>query len=101
MASSIAITLAESALTDIEEIREWYAENGATEAGSKFVLNLFERIETLATHPDLGRIVPEFNQPSLRELIHSPYRVVYRREKNRVRIVRIWRNERRLQPPSD
>ena len=44
-----AIRFAESALADLESIRDWYAD-----------------------HPDMGRIVPEFDQPFLRELIRPP-----------------------------
>ena len=51
-------------------------------------------IEHLATHPDIGRIVPEFNTPNLRELIHPPFRVVYWRDKERVTIVRVWRSRK-------
>ena len=44
----------------------------------------------------MGRTVPEFYQPLLRELIHPPFRFVYRLEPKRVRIVRVWRSERSL-----
>ena len=44
----------------------------------------------------MGRIVPEFDRPFVRELIHLPFRIVYRLESKRVRIVRVWRSERLL-----
>lgn len=44
----------------------------------------------------MGRTVPEFDRPLLRELIHPPFRIVYRLEPKRVRIVRVWRSERLL-----
>ena len=67
------------------------------------VEEIFERLEALRTHPDLGRVVPEFGPQFLRELIHPPFRIVYRREPGHVRIVRIWRSERllRLTPGDD
>ena len=37
--------------------------------------------------------------PLLRELIHPPVRMVYRRDLEHVRIVRIWRSERLLRRP--
>ena len=49
----------------------------------------------------MGRIVPEFEQPFLRELIHPPFRIVYRRDPKHVRIVRAWRSERLLVLPED
>jgi toxin ParE1/3/4 len=44
-------------------------------------------------------MVPEFGIANLREIILSPFRIVYRLDKNRVRIVRIWRSERPLIMP--
>ena len=97
--SSIAITFAESALADLEGIRTWYCEQSVPEVGTRLVLEVFERVETLADHPEMGRTVPEFDQPFLRELIHPPFRIVYRRDELRVRVIRIWRSERLLHLP--
>lgn len=91
-----AIRLAESAVSDLEEIREWYAGQQVPEVGDRLVAEIVARIGTLAEHPEIGRIVPEFGQPFLRELIHPPFRIVYRRDPGRVRIVRVWRSERLL-----
>jgi len=95
------VTLSESALGDLESIREWYEEQGVPEAGERLLLQILEHIETLADYPEIGRIVPEFGQTFLRELIHPPFRIVYRLDPGRVRIVRVWRGERLLRlPPS-
>jgi plasmid stabilization system protein ParE len=61
---------------------------------------VFERIQALADDPDMGRVVPEFDRPFLRELIHQPFRIVCRRDPRRVRVVRVWRSERLLQLPA-
>ena len=69
--------------------------------GDHFDGEIFERVEVLAEHQAIGRVVPEFGQPFLRELINPPFRIVYCREARRVRIVRVWRSERLLRlPPS-
>ena len=91
-----AIRLAESAVSDLEEIRKWYAGQQVPEVGNRLVAEIIARIGTLSKHPEIGRIVPEFGQPFLRELIHPPFRIVYRRDPGRVRIVRVWRSERLL-----
>lgn len=91
---SAVIRFAESAVVDLEAIRNWYAEQGVPEIGERFVVDIVARIESLRDHPDIGRQVPEFGQPLLRELIHPPFRIVYRRDPKQVRIVRIWRSER-------
>ena len=90
------IRFADSALADLEAIRTWYAEQGVEDVGARLVGDIVGRIEYLADYPDMGRVVPEFGQSSLRELIHPPFRIVYRRDSSTVRIVRVWRSERRL-----
>ena len=97
----IAIRFAESAISDLEAIRTWYIEQGIPDIGERFVEEIVGRIEALRDHPEMGRIVPEFEQPFLRELIHPPFRIVYRRDPKHVRIVRVWRSERLLVLPED
>jgi plasmid stabilization system protein ParE len=92
----IAIRLADSALDDLAGIRDWYRVQGVPETGERVLTEILQRIQTLRDHPEKGRIVPEFDQPTLRELIHPPFRIVYRIEKPRVSIVRVWRSERLL-----
>ncbi len=89
-----AIRFAESALADLGSIRAWYAEQDAPEVGERLIGEIVASIEALAGHPDMGRVVPEFDQPSLRELIRPPFRIVYRRDTKHVRVVRVWRSER-------
>lgn len=99
MPRSIPVGFAESAVRDLEELQAWYVEQGAPEAGQRLVAEIFQRIEGLPDHPDMGRMVPEFKQPFLRELIHPPFRIVYRHDVRRIRIVRVWRGERLLRLP--
>ena len=93
---SVPVRFAKSALADLRTIRTWYTEQGVPDVGTRLVGEIVKRIARLADHPDMGRVVPEFGQSFLREIIHSPFRIVYRRDSNAVRIVRIWRSERQL-----
>jgi plasmid stabilization system protein ParE len=93
------VTLAESAVRDLEEIVSFYESRSAPEVGARLVGEILDRIESLRDHPDAGRVVPEFEAPGLRELIEPPFRIVYRREQDRVPIVRVWRSERLLKLP--
>ena len=92
----VSIRFAQSAVADLEALKSWYAEQGIADVGNRLVEEIFTRIEALCDHPEKGRIVPEFGQPFLRELIQPPFRIVYRREPKHVRIVRVWRSERLL-----
>ena len=96
-----AIRFAQSALADLEALRAWYTEQGVPDVGERLLGEIVAGIEALADHPDLGRIVPEFDQPFLRELIRPPFRIVYRRDPEGVRIVRVWRSVRLLDLPDE
>ena len=97
----ITVAFAESALRDLEGIRAWYAEQGVPEVGDRLVAEIIQQLERLVDHPEFGRVVPEFDQPFLRELIHPPFRIVYRRDPVRIRVVRVWRSERLLRLSPD
>ena len=96
MPAKIRITFAQSALNDLKDILEYYREQKVPQVGEKLVADVIRDIELLGEHPDMGRIVPEFEVEYLRELIRPPFRIVYRRDRDKVRIVRVWRSERLL-----
>ena len=96
---TISIRFAESAVTDLEDNRLWYADQGVPDVGKRLIAEIFHRVEALGEHPELGRIVPECDQSFLRELIQPPFRIVYRHDPGMVRIVRVWRSERLLRLP--
>jgi plasmid stabilization system protein ParE len=70
-------------------------------AGERLLGEIVAGIEMLADHPNMARIVPESDQPFLRELIRPPFRMVYRRDPKHVQIVRVWRGERLLELPGE
>jgi plasmid stabilization system protein ParE len=39
---------------------------------------IVDATDHVARFPELGRVVPEFTQPEVRELVRRPYRIVYR-----------------------
>ena len=95
------ISFSASTFEDLENIKEFYLDLGVPEIGENFVIAIFKQIETLTDHPDIGRVVPEFNEKHIRELIHPPFRVVYLRSEALIQIVRIWRSERLLSLSED
>lgn len=99
MAATARITFAASAIKDLEDLQVYYSGEGAPDAGKRLAAEIVSAIERLGAHPLSGRVVPEFNVEQLREIIYPPFRIVYRYEKNRVRIVRVWRSERLLRLP--
>jgi plasmid stabilization system protein ParE len=99
MSVKIKISFALSALGDLEDVLEYYREQKIPEVGERLAGNIITDIELLVEQPDTGRIVPEFNLKYLRELIRPPFRIVYRRDQHKIRVVRIWRSERLMVLP--
>ena len=93
------LRIAQSALGDLQSIQEYYNEEGVPHIGDEYVMAILEHAEMLVRHPDAGRIVPEFGSSHIRELTHSPFRVVYLRQETEVVLIRVWRSERQLELP--
>src|SRR5659263_555647 len=101
MAHKRRISLAASAVDDLEAIRAWYAEQQVPEVGERLLREVIAQVERLPDFPESGRVVPEFGLAQLREVIHPPLRIVYRLDADRVRVVRVWRSERLLRLPEE
>ncbi len=93
------ITFSRSAVDDLKNIEKYYVEEGVPHIGEQFVVSIIDHIQTLHDNPDIGRVVPEFGETKIRELIHSPFRVVYLREQYTIHVIRVWRSERLLVLP--
>ncbi len=80
-----------SARLDLKDIATFIAEDSPS-AAERFVRSLFQAVERLGDFPESGRIVPEFGDPDIREVIRKPCRIVYRvrRRKRTLEIARVW-----------
>jgi len=56
----------------------------------QWALELMSQTDKLADHPRIGRVVPEYNEESLRELIVGNYRLPYRIREDRIYIEAVW-----------
>jgi addiction module RelE/StbE family toxin len=65
------------ALEDVRQIREYIARD-SPRYGQAVAERLFAAVERLHEYPLSGRVVPELEQPTVREVIEPPYRIVYR-----------------------
>jgi addiction module RelE/StbE family toxin len=85
------IIIAPSAQSDLADIVRYIAQHNP-DAASRLGYELITRVERLANFPEIGRNVPEFRQPNLREVICRSYRIIYRlqHEEQRIDIVRFW-----------
>jgi len=96
MAARRRVSFAPSALANLEEIRSWYTDEQVPEVGERLVREIVAAVLRLADFPESGRMVPELGLAQLREIIHPPFRIVYRLDEERVQVVRVWRSERLL-----
>lgn len=89
---------ADLALDDIDQICEFIAEDNPVQA-AKLAARFDEMADQVLALPKMGRIVPEYQRPELRERIHGRYRMLYRLNPDYIEIVRIFHSARQL--PSD
>lgn len=80
-----------AARLDLREIFAYIAGDNPA-AARKFIRSIFHTIERLPLFPESGRIVPEFNDPMIREVIRRPCRIVYRitPHEQTIEIARVW-----------
>lgn len=90
------VVMSPSARADIREIVRyisWDAPDRALEFG-RFLIS---KTKWLGQFPEAGRVVREFNVPTIREIVVRSYRVIYRidHERKKVAIARFWHSARR------
>ena len=59
---------------------------------------LLGEAERLADFPDSGRVVPEASREDIREVIVSPYRLVYRRDSDAVFVTMVLHERQHIEP---
>ena len=65
-------------------------------AAVRWFEELVDKTPSLALFPGMGRMVPEAQRTSLRELLVKPYRVIYRRDESEVIILAVHHAHREL-----
>jgi addiction module RelE/StbE family toxin len=98
------VTWTESAWIDLEEVADYIAKDSPHYARA-FVREVRDAARSLTDLAKRGRLVPEFNDPSIRELFVRSYRLIYQVMGQTVYIVgfihgardllALWERERR------
>jgi len=83
------------ALERLQEIQAFISLNHPGRA-EKFVESLINRGNSLGENPRRGRIVPEFSDPRIRELIIGNYRLVFRLANGRTEIITVFEGHRKI-----
>lgn len=95
MKMSFKTVWTENAVQDLIIIKDFISQDSPDEA-EKWILKLYNAAEEVVDFPHRGRIVPEFNQENLRELLISNYRLVYRIKKSTIEIITVFEGHRQL-----
>jgi len=84
-----------AARDDLHDIVVFIARDNPERAMS-FGYELISATDQLQIFPDQGRVVPEYRNPNMREIIFRPYRMVYRvdHERKLCEIARVWHSAR-------
>ncbi len=89
------IIWSEQARDDLQAIVLFIAQDNPAVAES-FGYLLMSKVDVLARFPFMGRVVPEENDETVREIIFRSYRIIYRvmAEQRIVAIARVWHGAR-------
>jgi toxin ParE1/3/4 len=85
----------EATLTDLRSLVCYIARDDLKVA-QRFGDLIMNKVNSLHTFPRVGRMVPEYREHRLRELIVSPYRIVYEIDDDmtKLSVLRIWHGAR-------
>jgi plasmid stabilization system protein ParE len=85
------------AYQDLQAIVEFIAKDSSQYA-RLFVIDIFQAVDRIAEFPKSGRMVPELDNPTVRELILGNYRLVYRLKAKCAELLTIYHGARLLDP---
>ena len=92
---ALRVAWSPEAVEDIESIAA-YIERDSTYYARAVVGKIVEMGKSLSQFPESGRIVPEIDDPAIRERFVYSYRVIYRVETDRLLIVAVVHGRRLL-----
>src|SRR5512146_2201563 len=87
----------EIAWRDLEQVYEYIAKDSPRYAAA-FTRKARQAARSLAQFPNRGRVVPELEDPSIREIYVGPYRLMYRVGTEHVYILGFIHGARNLGP---
>ncbi len=94
----IDVKWTQPAIEDLRAIRDYIARDSRYYA-EKVVDEAFEKADKLSEWPEMGRKVPEENDPTIRELIHYSYRIIYQIFPGHVNILTVLHGKREYSTP--
>ena len=97
--SAYTVLWTEQAARDVEDVARWIGRDDPVMARN-VLTRLRKRAATLRAHPTRGRPVPELERAGLttwRELMETPWRIIYRIEDDRVIVLAVFDDRRDIE----
>jgi len=91
----VKIVWTQLAIDDLKSIHDYISVESRVYA-IRMIEKLIARVQQLEYFPESGKIVPEFGQKQIRELIEGNYRVVYKIHSDHIGIARVHHSARLL-----
>lgn len=89
--------LTEPAADDLADIREWFLDQDAVEAGKKLGRTIIQKCEMLGRQPGMGREREDL-KPGLRSFHVDKYLIFFRRVEDDTEVLRILHGRRNVTP---
>jgi len=93
--AEVKILWSTRSLKDIEEIVDYISKDSP--AAARNFATKTEAVMVLETFPTIGRIVLEYHNPNIREVLYRNYRIVYELSGNAANIVTVFHGSRMLE----
>ena len=90
----------EPSLEDLDAIFDFISKDSEYYASS-FVNEIITHAEKLLIFPEMGRMVPEYGQKYVREIIFQTYRIIYQLAQDRILVLTVVHGRRDLLGLSD
>ncbi len=89
------IRLSKLVLSDLSGIKN-YIKKDSSHYAKVFIQKIISSFKILKDFPEIGRVVPEYNIKTIREIFVKSYRIIYRLENDVISIVTVIHGSRLL-----
>jgi len=91
----VEVIWTDPALSDLDAIADYISLEDPG-AARKLVRRIFNHVDKLVDHPEIGPVPVELEGWLYRQIVEPPVRIFYRREDQTVYVVHVMRSERQL-----
>jgi toxin ParE1/3/4 len=86
----------DTAINNLSNIHAFLSQTSPPYA-QRTIDRITRRSQQIATFPNSGRIVPEFESDRIREIIEGKYRIIYILQSNQIEILAVFHGARSLE----